>query len=249
MMDISQYDEQIIQCYNKYLFYFFNNIDSLNMLSTNNRTTIINQGFHTFSHVLSILYSIDMNEGQINSYLEKCPLLFIEYTEQVYLKQIDKIHTPSMFVYNVLLGNITMRECKSNNNKNDFIKKLIKWSQIIFFWDNNHITIDNRKYFSKNFLQPYLLLFTSNSVFSLYRVFENIQRNLSTKTNIFEVYSFLLTSFLNYFSKKNALYNEKQIEDLCFNKFMRNKEYFDEQCNDITTLKHMDGLIKWVFST
>ncbi len=243
-MSISEYDEQIVCCFNKYLLDYFNNTDTINAIK--NRDFIIHQGFQTFLHILSILYVMGMKTDQLNSYLEKCPLLFVEYTEQVYLKQSENLHTPSMFVYNVLLGSTTMQEYKCNNSQ--FMNKLMKWSHILFIWEHRNITIENRKYFLNNFLQPYLLLFTNDDCFYTYIIFENIQNSLLHKTNCYEIYSYLLTSFLNHFSKKKKSLTHDNVKSIHFNKFMEEKETYDEKIENITNLKHMDGLIKWIFS-
>jgi hypothetical protein len=244
-MGVSEYDEHIITSYNKYLLNYLDNSKNLNGISKNTEKKIIIQGFQTLLHVLSILYSINMKEDQINSYLEKCPLLFIEYTEQVYLKKTDIIHTPSMFVYNVLLGTITLQDhkCKRNNFMNNFIK----WSHSILFWDCQTMTLQNRIYFVRNFMQPYLMLFTKLSLSKLSVIFENIQNKLLHKSNVYELYLFLLTSFLNFFTKKKCNYSDKEIKQICFDKFMSENDYINEQLDKVSTLKHMDAILKWVF--
>jgi hypothetical protein len=243
-MGLSEFDENIVHYYNNYLL---NYLDSTVNINGSHKNNIIIQGFQTLLHVLSILYTINMSEEQINSYLEKCPLLFVEYTEQVYLKKTDILHTPSMFVYNVLLGNIQINDHKCKQNS--FMKNLIKWSHIILFWENKNLTVDNRKYFVKNFLKPYLLLFTQDSLSLLSSIFENIQNSVSYKISSYEYYSFLLTSFFNFFSEKKIItYNQETIKAICFEKFMRDKDTFDNLVEDVSSLKDMDGLIKWIFS-
>ena len=244
-MGVSEYDENIITSYNKYLLSYLDNSNNLNGISKNDEKNIIVQGFQTLLHVLSILYSINMKEEQINSYLEKCPLLFIEYTEQVYLKKTDILHTPSMFVYNVLLGNITLQDhkCKKNNFMNDFIK----WSRSILFWNCSTMNLQNRIYFVRNFMQPYLMLFTNPSLSKLCVIFENIQSRLLHRSNVYELYLFLLTSFLNFFTKKKCNYTDKEIKQICFDKFMRENDDIYEQLDNVSTLKDMDAVIKWIF--
>ena len=244
-MGVSEYNENVITSYTKYLLGYLNNSNNLNGISKNNEKNIIVQGFQTLLHVLSILYSINMKEDQINSYLEKCPLLFIEYTEQVYLKKTDILHTPSMFVYNVLLGNITLNDhkCKQNNFMNNFIK----WSRLVLFWDCHTMTLQNRIYFVRNFMQPYLMLFSNSSLSNLSVIFENVQNRLLHKSNVYELYLFLLTGFLNFFTKKKCNYNDNEIKRVCFDKFMRENDYINEQLDKVATLKDMDAILKWIF--
>lgn len=243
-MSVSEYDEQIICCHNKYLLDYFNKVDTIN--ATKNKDFIIYQGFQTFLHILSILYTMGMKLEQLKSYLEKCPLLFVEYTEQVYLKQLENIHTPAMFVYNVLLGSTTMQDYKCSNSL--FMDRLMKWSHVLFFWNHTNISLDNRKYFLSNFLQPYLLLFTNKDKFYTHIIFEHMQNALLNKSNSYEIYSFMLTSFLNLFSKQNVNFSLEEVKSIYFAKFLEEKELYDEKIENITNLKDMDALVKWIFS-
>ena len=180
-MSISHYEEQVIRSYNNHLLNYIVDFEKITISHTNDRIKMFIQGLQTMLHVLSIIYCIKLTDEQINSYLEKCPLLFIEYTEQVYLKQSDIIHTPSMFVYNVLLGNISLGKNKCVNNS--FMKHLYKCSMLLHFLDNKDITIDNRKQIVNEFQKPYLLCFTKKDFFPVLSVFEHIQTKLMLYSN------------------------------------------------------------------
>ena len=147
---------------------------------------------------------------QINSYLEKCPLLFIEYTEQVYLKKTDSVHTPDMFVYNVLLGNLTIDQHKCNNSS--FIGYLYKWSHTIPFWENVELINGNREYLVANFMESYMLMFLNNDKYNLYRIIEIIQSSIKYDDNVFNKYTLVLTSFLKYFSNSSSSYTKERVE-------------------------------------
>jgi hypothetical protein len=246
-MSISRYEEQAIHYYNIHLLSYIVEFDKITILHTNDRTKMFIQGLQTMLHVLSIIYCIKMTDEQINSYLEKCPLLFIEYTEQVYLKQTDIIHTPSLFVYNVLLGNISFEKYICNNNL--FMNNLYKWSMIINFLENKEITSNHRTKIISKYHQPYLLLFTKTELFPLCSIFEYIQTQLLKYPNSIEKYVLLLSSFLDFFKNKKNSYTNDIVKEIYYNKFMVNNSTFEEYISDVSNITKMNSLIKWVFSS
>ena len=60
----------------------------------------------------------------------------------------------------------------------------------------------------------------------------------------------LLSSFHSYFIKydQDIIFNENQIESLCFDKFYKNNEVFESMIKKIKTKSDMDDLIKWIFN-
>lgn len=242
-MVLTKYNESICKIYIKQLLKYLDDVNNINFI--NNRNVIIFQGFNCLNKILMIIYVLEMSEEQINSYLEKAHMLYIEYTEQVFLKKEDVIHSPSMFVYNVLIGNISFESIKSN--KDQFTLYLIKWSFLLSFWDCK-FTISERKYFIENFFNSYLLLFTNTDLFELHKPFEIVQNHLKNLNNVFDVYSMFLSSFHNYFEKNKSTFSKKDIENLCFEKFLRHKDVFEEQLNKVETKKQMDSLIHWIFN-
>ena len=79
-----------------------------------------------------------------------------------------------------------------------------------------------------------------------YRIFVLIQDHLQ-KVN-FDIYTFFLTSFNNYFSNKNLFFHKDDVQDLCFKKMIQEKDVFDEKLKQATTLKQMDVFIEWIFT-
>jgi hypothetical protein len=245
MSDLSKYDETIIHFFKNHLLQYLTNISLINIGQPDNSHKIIVQGFKTMLHVLSIIYTIQMPEQQINSYLEKCPLLFIEYTEQVYLKKTDSVHTPDMFVYNVLLGNLTLDQHNSTNSP--FITYLYKWSHIIPFWENSQLINDQREYLVANFMESYMLIFFNNDKHHLYRILEIIQNTIKDDANVFNKYTLILTSFINYFSNKTVSFTKENIQQICFDKFMREQDEYEKHISNIESIKNSDVMIKWIF--
>lgn len=245
MSEMSKYDEQVIHFYKTHLLLYLTNITAIDIGQSDLSYKIIVQGFKTMLHVLSIIYTIQMPIQQINSYLEKCPLLFIEYTEQVYLKKTDSVHTPDMFVYNVLLGNLTLDQHKCN--KSSFIGYLYKWSHTIPFWENVELINDNREYLVANFMESYMLMFLNNDKYNLYRIIEIIQSSIKYDDNVFNKYTLVLTSFLKYFSNSSSSYTKERVERLCFDKFMLDKDVYEKHISNISNIKNTDEMINWIF--
>ena len=255
-MTLIKYDQEIIQMYVKHLEKYLNDVEKIECSNLLHKDIIIYNGFKTIIQLLSLLHLIKMPEDQINSYLEKCNILYVEYTEQVYLKNTDNFHTPTMFVYNVLIGNISLNAYTNSEKQNinlsgttPFMRKITIWNEIVLYWGNVEITNIHRIYFIQNFLQAYLLLFTKDSCFELFRVFKNIQSCFDKQTNICDKYTYLLTSFYSYISKSSINFDKKYIEDLIFEKFVRNKEQFEEMFNEIENMNDMDNVIEWIFSS
>lgn len=242
-MVLTKYNESICKIYINQSLKYLDDIDNINFV--NNKNLLIFQGFNCLNKILMIVYALEMSEEQINSYLEKAHMLYIEYTEQVFLKNEDVIHSPSMFVYNVLIGNISFESMKSN--KEQFSLYLTKWSFLLTFWDSN-FTINERKYFIENFFNSYLLLFTNADLFELHKPFEIVQEYLKGLNNSFDVYSMFLSSFHNYFENNDSIFTKQDIEKLCFEKFLRHKDYFELELSKVETKKQMDTLVHWIFN-
>jgi hypothetical protein len=244
-MVLTKYDESICNIYTNQLVKYLEDINNITFVNESSKKMIIVHGFNCLLRILSFTYLMEMAEEQINSYLEKAHLLYIEYTEQVFLKKEDTIHSPSMFVYNVLIGNLLLDN--KNTNKNPFILYLSKWAYLLMFWNCN-FDIFERKYFIETFFQSYLLLFTNSNSFNLYIILENVQTSLIKTKNVFDMYSMFLSSFHNYFEKNDFIFTKKDIENLCFEKFLRHKDLFEEQLNKVESKKQMDSLIHWIFN-
>lgn len=244
-MVLTKYDESICNIYINQLVKYLEDIDNITFVNESSKKMIIIHGFNCLLRILSFTYLMEMAEEQINSYLEKAHLLYIEYTEQVFLKKEDTIHSPSMFVYNVLIGNLLLDN--KNTNMNPFILYLSKWAYLLMFW-NCKFNIFERKYFIENFFNSYLLLFTNTNLFELHKPFEIVQNHLKNLNNVFDVYSMFLSSFHDYFEKKDSIFTKQYIENLCFEKFLRHKDYFEEELGKVETKKEMDNLVKWIFN-
>jgi len=197
---------------------------------------------------------VKMDGEQIDSYLEKAYILYNEYTQQVYSKNLEFLHSPSLFVHNVLLGNIGLNEYKEKDKMNKvkystspFGIKVSTWSNMIMFWENTELTMENRIHISKNFLKSYLLLFHLDKNYEAFRIFQHIQEMGLVNKMSFEKYSFFLTSFLNYFTNKNVNLKQNQIENICFDKFLNKKEECKIVFENAKQMKDMEEFMSWIF--
>lgn len=254
-MEATTYDRTIIEIYAKHLEKYLLDADKIECSNPSHKSVVIYNGFKSILQLLSILHLIKMSEEQINSYLEKSYILYVEYSEQVYLKKTDSYHTPSMFVYNVLIGNIALNAYTSSEKQNinisgntPFMRKMSVWNELILNWGNSKLNINQRIYFIKNFLKSYLLLFTTDSKFELFRVFESVLQLFKNDDNVFDKYSYFLTSFHNYVSKNETEFNKKMVEEIIFEKFVRHQDTAKEMFQDVKNIKHMDTLVEWLFT-
>lgn len=253
-MESLTYDRTIIEMYVNHLEKYLLNADKIECSNPLHKNVVIYNGFKSILKLLSILHLIKMSKEQINSYLEKSYILYVEYSEQVYLKKTDSYHTPSMFVYNVLIGNIALNAYTDSEKQNinmsgntPFMRKMIVWNELILNWGNSQLNINQKIYFIKNFLQSYLLLFTNDSKFELFRVFESVLQ-LFKDDNVFDKYTYFLTSFHNYVSKNEAEFDNKMVEEIIFEKFVRHQDTVKEMFQDVKNIKHMDNLVEWLFT-
>ena len=159
-MENPKYNLAIIELHVKHLEKYLYDADKIECSNEMHKDVIIFNGFKSIIQLLSILHLIKMPEEQINSYLEKSYILYVEYAEQVYLKKTSSYHTPTMFVYNVLIGNISLNAYtnseKLNINKTGltpFMRQLSVWNELLLYWNHEHLTILQRIYFVKNFLK------------------------------------------------------------------------------------------------
>lgn len=255
MMELSRYNNEIISSFTKRLLEYLEDIHTISFQNDKQKQELYYCGFKTMIHIFCVLYLIKMDGEQIDSYLEKAYILYNEYTQQVYSKNLEFLHSPSLFVHNVLLGNIGLNEYKEkeklNKNKESkcaFGVKISTWSNILMFWENNDLTMENRIHISKNFLKSYLLLFHLDKNYEACRIFQHIQELGLLNKMSFEKYSFFLASFLNHFTNNNMNLKQSDVESICFEKFLNKKDECISMFENANQMKDMEEYVSWIFT-
>jgi hypothetical protein len=153
------------------------------------------------------------------------------------------------------LGNIGLNDYKEkeklNKNKESkcaFGVKISTWSNIIMFWENNDLTMENRIHIAKNFLKSYLLLFHLDKNYEACRIFQHIQELELHNKMSFEKYSFFLASFLNHFTNNNMNLKQSDVENICFEKFLNKKDECISMFENANQMKDMEEYVSWIFT-
>ena len=253
-MELSRCNNEIISSFSKRLLEYLEDIHKVSFQNDKQKQELQYHGFKTMNHTLSILYLVKMDEKQIDSYLEKAYILYNEYTEQVYSKNLEFLHSPSLFVHNVLLGNIGLNDYVEKEKRNKkkgitpFGVKISTLSNMLMFWENTNLTMENRIHITNNLLKSYLLLFTNDKIYETFRVFQHIQEMGLLHKIGFDKYSFFLASFLNHFTNNTKSFKQTQVEEICFEKFLNKKEESITMFENANQIKHMDEFVAWIFS-
>jgi hypothetical protein len=256
-MDIAKYNTTIISSLNTYITHYFEHIEQLSAYDKTSGTSLVRQGVQTTLRILSILHLVKMPEEQLNTYLEKAYMLYIEYTEQVLMKEMGVLYSPSSFVFNVLIGNIALNAYKDEDklihrepNSTPFITKLSKWLDLLLCWNHKTVTDANRLHILQCFGVPYLTVFTTDNTFDTYRIFEqmleylNVDNIESSSTRI----SMFFTAFYSHFSNNDKKYTHDDVQNISFVKFIQHREKTIDLLTNATTLVDMNNVMHWIFS-
>ena len=158
-----------------------------------------------------------------------------------------------MFVHKVLIGNIALNAYDSTNKNTDgesvnFITKLSKWSEIILVWYNQNVTQDERSYLNNTFTSSILNLVLDEKKYHTFRIVETLQDVFDDKMYS-DRHSLLLTSLHSFLTKNSDLvFTPKDVQDIIFRKFSRDKDILDEKFIQSNTMHNMDSFVEWIFT-
>lgn len=244
-MNVNKYRESVIQLYSNTLTKYFE-------YNLKNRIKNPYNGWKVILQILSMLYLIKMNVEQMSVYLERSYILFNEYSEKISSKEFSEIHSPSVFVQKMLIGNIALNAYASENKilHNDeqyiYTHKLAKWSEIIFHWGNIHIKIEDRQKLHTTFTTDLLNVVLDENKFHVYRIIEILQCSMDHKIYA-RRHSFLLHSVLLYLKKNTHVITPDNIQHISFNAFFRNKTELETRFIDSNTQSQMNNFVDWLF--
>ena len=253
IVGMNNYRKSVIHIYSNTLTkYFEYNLKNKN--HTKNHTKNPYYGWKVIIQILSMLYLIKMDVEQMCIYLDKSYILFNEYSEQISSKEFSEIHSPSVFVQKVLIGNIALNAYTSQNKMlycNEqyiYTYRLQKWSEIIFNWDNTHITTEDRRKLHNTFTYVLLNVFLDNKLFNIYRIIEILQSSFDHKMYA-QRHTFVLNSFYTYITKNIHSVTHANIQCISFNAFFKNKTEMETRFSEANTQIQMDDFVKWIFCT
>ncbi len=245
MVGISKYRKSVIQIYSNTLTKYFE-------YNLNNQIKNPYYGWKVIIQILSMLYLIKMDIDQMSIYLDKSYILFNEYSEQISSTEFSEIHSPSVFVQKVLIGNIALNAYSDQHKmlycdeQYIYIYRVKKWSEIMFHWNNIYITMEDRQKIHNTFTDVLLHVFLDNKLFNVYRIIEIIQSSTDHKLYA-QRHIFVLNAFYTYIIKNIRSITHVNIQCISFNVFFKNKTELEMRFSEANTQIKMDTFVKWLF--
>jgi hypothetical protein len=161
-------------------------------------------------------------------------------TIYVYKKTIYDIHDGDASSTSNILSLNNENNSLNEPDLRELLNNMSNFTKILFFWDNNNITFDNRIELCENYLQRYLLRIQSLDMVNSY--LEIIQQKINLD---FKKYNELIYEMLNKIEKTKNLFKFDACEK---NEYFLTKFYIEEQ---IFKEKFYAGntkeLVKWLF--
>jgi len=218
-----------------------------------NEDQIVYHGWKMITEIMSIMYVLNKNNGDTNRALQESYVLYLEYLEQIYSKQIMTMPSPAIFATKIVVGHLALNDVSDGEkNKEKDVRPLLfdritKWTDIISIWDYYDFTTDDRQILNAAFLTSYLENLTKEKFF-FYKIIENIQEIWKTQDsyNVFHVV--LLDKFYKCVLKQNKKMDEKAINAMCLEKFVCEKDYAHQLIKNIQYNKDVDTLLHWIFN-
>ena len=233
--------------------YFTRLISSkLNEVSYNNYFQI---GIHAFIRVFEYILFQTKSLEKAHIYSEKSQILFLEYLEQIqesgYLQEMD-VNDIVLFVYKKTIFKINEQENEAdiiNNmmtlsdtsvnfdekNYHTLFVDLQKTADVLFYWDNNYITNQNRLDITQRFFETWYLLSENEYLLLL---LEYIHQEFSLD---YSDYKIVLKEIIEI-NKKNKI---KELNESFFiKKFTLEKELLKEKYQKL----NIKQFVKWLVS-
>ena len=85
------YDENVTQLVQNRFTDYFQHLKKLPLISNDKK--VLQQGCNIMFRIFFMTYFLQMNEDKVNSYLEKCYMLYTEYAEQYFEKKNSYLHS------------------------------------------------------------------------------------------------------------------------------------------------------------
>jgi len=234
------YDENVTRLVENRFVDYLQHLKTLPGISNDNN--VVHQGCNIMFRIFFMVYFLQMSEDKVSSYLEKCYMLYAEYAEQYFEKKNSYLHSPAMFVYNVLIGDLMFMSL-DKERESHFAFKMNKLFNVLVL-NQYSLTTDKKIHILTTYFQPFISTFTQDDLFHTYRILDIMLQSCKDEYT----YELVIKHFTQFFQKprRGVVFNEKNVETLCFEKFLQNKECFETKLKDATTDDNMIQLIKWV---
>ena len=234
------YDENVTRIVEKHFVDYFRHLKTLPLISNNNK--IVQQGCNIMFRIFFMVYFLQMSEDKISSYLEKCYMLYAEYAEQYFESKNIYLHSPAMFVYNVLIGDLMFMKFDKNKRSN-YAFKMNKLFNVLVL-NQFQLTTDKTIHILTTYFQPFISTFKQEHLFHTHRIIDIMLQYCKDE----DTYELVIKHFIQFFQKPRTKveFNQKNVETLCFEKFLQNKECFETKLEAAKTDDNMVLLIKWV---
>jgi len=214
-----------------------------------NENEIVYYGWKMLLQIMSIMYVLNRENTEINTALQEGYLLYLEYIERIYSKNVLTQTSPSIFVLKTVIGHLQLNDVSNlHKNTEDNVSPLLftritKWTNIISQWDYDFTTGD-RQILNVAFLTNYLENVTDER-YESYRIIENIQEIWKKNTEYENYHVVLLDKFYKQIMNIPPL-TKKQVDSVCLTKFVENLKYVTNMINNIHYNQDVDTLIEWV---
>ena len=234
------YDESVTQIVENRFVDYFQHFKTLPLISSDSK--VEQQGCNIMFRIFFMAYFLQMSEDKVSSYLEKCYMLYSEYAEQFFEKKNSYLHSPAMFVYNVLIGDLMFARLDKEKETN-FAFRMNKLFNVLLL-NKLHLKTEKKIHMMTAYFRPFIETFNQEHLFHAYRIVDIMLQSCKDESS----YELVVKNFLHVLQKPKTkfIFDERSVETLCFEKFLQNKECFEAKLETADTDDKMMQLIKWV---
>ena len=217
-----------------------------------NSTSIIYHGWTMITQLIALLHQTKHTKQQIHHLVTRAYYMYTEYVEQIHIKHMCEQHSPSIFVYNQIVGDICLKNdriVQYNHTIPSFVK-IIKWSEILLLWNNPHFTFEHRLLCSETFLYSYLTVLCSEQYHNSFRLLEILQDYWKDKVSYVEMHIRIMHAFLSRIQLNHSknIYSIENVKKQCFYLFVQYHDETQEKIQNTIASKNVDDLISWLLT-
>jgi hypothetical protein len=215
-----------------------------------NSNVVIYHGWKLLAQVFTVLHSLKYTKQQIHEKLIHTYYLYVEYVEKIHIKNMCEALSPSVFVYNQIIGDVYLNTPPDGNQRHNvaFFLKLTKWSEILLVWNNPYFVSDQRALCIQTFLYNYLVTLCKDKYYHCFRLLEILQEHWTDKRSYSELHIRILYDFFTRIQSDDTCYTLQYIQDLCFTKFVQESDTLKGLIIEVSKTKQVKKLVEWLFT-